>query len=1076
MARPTPENNGHPVQKAEAVRSLYSAAEPVLVRAPVLPAGTYTLLGSPAPFEPEGTNSLLPDDPWIRCALAVGSDDLFHALALAEDGEARTRRLRGKLLRYLIRMSTRPTPFGMFAGVASAHWGAATDLSIAPGQPATCTRPDMKWLLRLVFTLESAPSVRRRLRYLTHPCVFERCDRFFLDEPAPGPRAATAPRSAVSVRASEAVRCAIAAAHDGVTHEDLARLLEEVPGAASEKIEGLIEHLWEHTFLLTDLRPPLTAGQPADYLMGRLRDVPAAQETRQCLGHLLKAMARWDGLAVEERPEGYQELRDLARSVDKAAERVTEAPAPGGLDGTSGIPSHSPSHDPAQVDLVLRLGGEKINRLVGEEAAQAAETLLRMSPWPSGPPLLAGYRQAFEHRYGVGREVPLLELLNSDFGLGHPSVSSAAVPAAGQDNLVRHHTLRNLALDALRDGGRTVHLTDDLVERLQTFSPDTHLPRSLDLSVFVLAKSPAAVDHGDFRLLVGPNFGAAAAGRNAARFAGALGPEAVAALRRLSSAEALGSRRLWTEVSYLPQQLRSANVMVRPLVRSHEIVVGTMPGASPEYTVPLDGLTVAIRDGKLRLRWSVRGVDVVPCSSHMLNNSQAPTVCRFLEDLRLQDCPQPCGFDWGPVGDFPFLPRIERGRIILSPAQWRPGHRLTCPAEDFASTLETWRRQWRVPRHVYLTEGDHRLLLDLDAPSHADQLRTASETAPEATVLQEALPAIPDAWTPGPHGHHMVELMVPLTLRSPHDEPDGNDTAPVAEAHHEKPRLVDRLRPPGSDWLFAKLYCPEVFAQDLITRELATFSRFAVASGLADDWMFLRYADPDFHLRLRFRGKPKHLQAELAPHLFVWASDLVTAGMCTRLALDTYEREVDRYGGPEGLEVAENIFATDSVTAADLLQLDRDHGGTTDRTLLALLAVDDLLASLGLDEQGRLAWCRGRVNLGRATGDDYRCRKAILRRLLANPGQPPAEAGGTTTARILASRRDALTEQRERLTRLHHSKHLTTPIQYMYNDFVHLSCNRLLGREWPSENFLLELLLRTRRALECAPVNPLGEK
>ena len=39
-------------------------------------------------------------------------------------------RLASKLLMYQIRMSTRPTPFGLFAGCAAVSWAEHTDLSI----------------------------------------------------------------------------------------------------------------------------------------------------------------------------------------------------------------------------------------------------------------------------------------------------------------------------------------------------------------------------------------------------------------------------------------------------------------------------------------------------------------------------------------------------------------------------------------------------------------------------------------------------------------------------------------------------------------------------------------------------------------------------------------------------------------------------------------------------------------------------------------------------------------------------------------------------------------------------------
>src|SRR6266852_9809966 len=72
-------------------------------------------------------------------------------------------RIRAKLLRFLIRMSTRPTPFGLFAGVALGHWGAITDLALSAEPPRTATRPDMAWLLPFVQKLESRLDIRKHL-------------------------------------------------------------------------------------------------------------------------------------------------------------------------------------------------------------------------------------------------------------------------------------------------------------------------------------------------------------------------------------------------------------------------------------------------------------------------------------------------------------------------------------------------------------------------------------------------------------------------------------------------------------------------------------------------------------------------------------------------------------------------------------------------------------------------------------------------------------------------------------------------------------------------------------------------
>jgi hypothetical protein len=109
-----------------------------------------------------------------------------------------------------------------------------------------------------------------------------------------------------------------------------------------------------------------------------------------------------------------------------------------------------------------------------------------------------------------------------------------------------------------------------------------------------------------------------------------------------------------------------------------------------------------------------------------------------------------------------------------------------------------------VPRHVYLSYGDNRLLLDLEIEPQAEQLRAEVRKLAEGAQLrlQEALPAPEHAWVNGPGGRFITELMIPLVLRT------GRAFAGAAAARTKVVAYAaaDRLRLPGSEWLFAKLY------------------------------------------------------------------------------------------------------------------------------------------------------------------------------------------------------------------------------------------------------------------------------
>jgi lantibiotic biosynthesis protein len=1044
-------------------RALYQPLQWALVRAPLLPVEAYLALGRTAGDNTacECANGLhapdtkLPTDPRICAALAVGGGNLYDMLSRADPSGKGDPEAAAKLLRYLIRMSTRPTPYGLFAGVALVQWGAETDLSLAPGPPHTRTRPDMAWLLRLVMEAESRPEVRRRLCYIANGRAFAHAGRVFLPEAAP--MADKGPAPAVSVRASNVVRRALALARTPISHECLvSELATTVAGATAERVEKLIEELWRQTLLLTDLRPPLTEPRPANYVVCRLRDNPGAADLLGPMQGALAAMAEWDAAPIEEAAAAY---RKLAEDPEANAPTISE-----------------PS---AQVDMSLAISGSRISRSVADEAARAAELLLRLTPLPAGLPYLEAYHRAFEARYGTEREVPLLELLDPNFGLGPPAPFHGSAPGGDPRKAVlRQQTLYELAVTAIRDRQLVVELDEEKLGRLESWNPTAlTAPLSLDLSVFVVAESATDLDSGRFQLVVGPNLGAIAAGRNLGRFADLLGEQATAALEEVGRAESsLYPDGLWTELAYLPLRFRSANVAVRPHPRPYEITVGTTSGRPPDRVIPLDELIVGTRAGRFYVRWPARGAEVIACTGHMLNNMQAPDVCRFLDDVRRDGRAQFSSFDWGSASALPVLPRIQVGRIVLCPARWRldagAGAALAFNSSaGFLTSLRKWRADWCVPRYVYLSFGDNRLLLDLENEAQADQLRAELRRLPENAqlLLEEALPGPKHAWVEGPEGHFITELMVPLVL-----QPDRG----AAEAASSSPRLLpsftgaDRVRPPGSDWLFAKLYCPRAFEDDLLIGPVAELCQQVIAMGAASDWFFLRYADPDPHLRLRFHGQSERLMGELLPHICAWAHGPIAEGLCTRLSFDTYDRELERYGGTEGTTAAEAVFGADSRAVIEMLRLSREGILGMDMTSLAVLSVDDLLTGLGASAAERVDWYRQRVSSRTVASEEYRRRKDILRPLMGDPEQIRSRPGGDALARVLAARSNELASVTRQLDALAAAGALTQPKSMLFGSYVHLHCNRLLAGDRAAEELVLGLLARTRYGLQQAPYSP----
>jgi lantibiotic biosynthesis protein len=998
----------------------------------------------------------------IRRALAASSLTLLDAVSHSHRDESRRRKVHSKLLRYLIRMSSRPTPFGLFAGVALGQWGNETDVQLSAETRRQRTRPDMAWLLNVVTQLESVPAIRRHLSFVANPSALIRAGRIFLAERIS--RNEADPPPGVSIRATEVARRALLAARDPLPYETLvAFLLESTPNATAVKVETLLTSLWEQTLLLTNLRPPLTGESPCRYVIDRLSEIPAAAEIRANLESILESVT-----ALDASSDGA--------GVDQYVAMVNRAAAIAPLE-----------QSPFQIDTAVGLAHARISKLVADETARAAELLLRMSPLPRGPAYLAAYRRAFEHRYGLHREVPVLELLDQNFGLGPPDSNGSQPPSTGKAR-AQNRVLVELALSALRERKTKIALSEDVVQRLETSQLRRDcLPPSLELFVSVAAASAKALDEGDFLVVVGPNVGSSSAGRNLGRFADMLDGAYDAIRRAARREEAHAPKKIWAELAYQPRFFRRGNVSIRPNVRAHEIPLGVSLGGEGACQVPLDELVVGIRGDRFYLRWPAADRDVVITAGHMLNHLRAPTLCRFFSELSRDGNSQLAGFNWGSASTFPFLPRVQVGRIVLALAQWRlghdsAGHLSAHDAKAFSEALIGWREDWQVPRHVYLCSGDSRLLLDLSAEAQSEQLRHAilGLGGDGFVLLSEVLPGLDQTWVRDSNNQRfMTELVVPLALRLNESaaaqpalelgrRPDHTWVPPGC--HAKAASATTHVRALGSDWLFAKLYCGRGLEDDLIADHIRTLAERVLRSGMADAWFFLRYGDPERHVRVRFRGKPDQLLRELLPEICSWVSELIETGLCRRFVLDTYEREIERFGGPSGTALAETVFAADSQVVINLLHLVQSKSTTLDRTTLAVLTVDTLLEGLGLDASARRDWCWTQVQSRREASREYRERGNELRLLLGTPDRLRLERGGSAVARNLAQLRTCVAEVTRQFIELETCGVLSRPLDDIVQGLIHLHLNRLLGADRLLERRILGLLWRLREGLLRAPL------
>ncbi len=1030
----TETKNARQTQKASPVRDLYEPLDFVVVRAPVLPVEFYEALCGRA----SGDNSLLGflNNERVRFAIDSASPSLAQALRSASASEKDRLRARRKFRRYLIRMSTRPTPFGAFAGVAIAALGERTTLRLDETTARYCKHLDVPWLLKFVHKMESDPQVFQQLKLQTNPCTLVRGGRVYVRELSSLHESGKDVKTA-SLRASSMVTRTLVAARLPIAYEELAAQLSGSAQTSSstathEKVRRFLTELWRQGFLLTELRPPFTNGDPAQHVAERLKSLDGADAYRRGLQHALDAM-------------------------DVSGEESTEAePGNGSL---------------THIDSVVSTSGE-LNAAVAREAARAAELLLSMSNLPAGPPHLQAYRRAFEDRYGIDREVPLIEMVDQEYGIGFPPGYDGKKNSGGGDapaaSRVRRETLFDLARYANDERRLEVELDHELLGRLRTSTPNAHsAPASLELNVFVSAASSRDLDEGRFTIVVGPNVGAMEGGRSLGRFAGALGAAGVEAYRNaLQSCEPARPGKHCVELSYLPRNLKLTNILFRPSGRRHEINVGVHPGVSLDQSILVDELLVGMRDGRFYVRSPQLDGDLVICSGHMANPQFAPYLCRLLTEITLDGVAMLRDFDWGMASILHFLPRVRVGRIVLSVAKWRISadiagkhFRLSSP-EEFERSLASWRQEWKVPRHVHLAEADNRLTLDLENEMDREDLRAELRAlaSNQAILLEEVYPNLDETWLRGSDGRFVAEYVVPLAQRHNGVKPAQSRT-PDASVAAEQPGLGCRVKTPGSDWLYVKLYAAQSVEDDLLLGPAQDFLRWAAASDLINEWFFIRYADPNPHIRLRFRGVPAKLSASLLPKLIEWAQMLVKEDRCMRFAIDTYEREIERYGGLSSIENAERLFCFDSQAVVAMLRA-AGADSPVRPVELAVFGLDSLFQKLGCNLEQRLALFKSVAAPREESGPIYRERKAILQTLGGAKLDSPFSGAIHKIKSALDQNSAAIADIGQRFRELDAQGGLARPLDNVFRSIAHMHCNRV-GLDQPAERLAYGLLTRS---------------
>ncbi|RSK37525.1 lantibiotic dehydratase [Hymenobacter metallilatus] len=917
----------------------------------------------------------------IQDAIYLASPELYQEMQKwisrpFNEAEIIQERLLLTLYKYLVRMSSRCTPYGLFAGFATgAVGGTGTELVLADAAHRfhTHNRLDMNYVAEISKQLASDSQLKEKLVFYVNNSLYQTKGAYRYYEY----RIRNKRRQyyLVSIRESGYVAKVLAAAAAGATY---AQLLAELEAAevAPQVARNFLDRLLEAQVLLSELEPTVTGPEFYTQLLARLAQLSPEHLS---LPHLRELAA------VLRTPQA-------SRHTGQAVQQLISHALPLATD-----------KDLIQTDLRLAM----TRNVLSQKAVQLlCDDLSALSGLYKAavPPDVQDFATRFYERYEE-QEIPLLEALDSEAGVGYgpaagtranhtPLVDEVRLPAGNATQKLPWTVYRQLVFRKFQESRASagpVQITDEDLAALTTDKP-TKLPAALMAMGSLIAPDAASLDQGNFRFHMTTCHGPSAMAL-LARFAHAdtTLAEKLVACGQLEQ-EAHGEALL-AEVVHLPEA-RVGNVLQRPQLRPYEIPFLGSASVPQAQQLPVSDLLVSLRQGRVQLRSRRLNKVVLPRLTTAHNYSGGLAIYKFLCDLQHQHEAFSITWDWGVLRDQRHLPRVEYKHIILSREQWRLPAAAHAEVEAIATSeqLRAFREQYQLPAQVVLVDADNELLLDFASPLAVRVL--AQRLKKGDTFLAEYIHRETGALVVDGQGNrYLNEVILPFTTNAPVAQAALPAVAPA--------RPVRRSFALGSEWTYLKVYCGTKWADKVLADHLRPCLEELEAEGTAQEWFFLRYADPRPHLRLRLRHEASaDKTARVVRQLHEALHPLQQERIVHALQYDTYHRELERYGHVT-MAFSETVFHHDSQAVLQFLNLIEGDAGEEYRWLFAIRGVDLLLTDFGLGLPEKLALAertyqsffrefRGNAQLTRQLNDKYRAVSRQLSQFL-NPENDPEE-------------------------------------------------------------------------------------
>lgn len=268
----------------------------------------------------------------------------------------------------------------------------------------------------------------------------------------------------------------------------------------------------------------------------------------------------------------------------------------------------------------------------------------------------------------------------------------------------------------------------------------------------------------------------------------------------------------------------------------------------------------------------------------------------------------------------------------------------------------------------------------------------------------------------------------------------------------------------GDNWLYYKIYTGEKTSDTILKEIILPITEELLLQNIVQKWFFIRYEDPDHHIRLRLFCADKTNIGKVINVFQPYFTDYFNHGLIWKLHTDNYKRELERYGH-NTMALSETLFFEESKIIVNFLNIIEGSESEELRWLFGLKILDNLLDVFDFNINDKYHFIEMlKTSFGEEFGmnrflkkqldDKYRDKKNIIISFIESQSTISEDYLNPIYG-LLDQYNQNISPLAKQLITYNNSKKLEVNFNNLLASYIHMTMNRL----FKSKNRLNELVI-----------------